>query len=74
MQDEGLSADEALVNRCECINKTFEQLKVHGSFEEAQKKSGAGVECGGCVPYLKLAFATGETVFAINDPRLKKFK
>ena len=44
MQYEELSADEALVNRCECINKTFEQLKVHGSFEEARKKSGAGVE------------------------------
>ncbi len=74
MQDEALSADEALVNRCECINKTFEQLKVHGSFEEAQKKSGAGVECGGCVPYLKLAFATGEMAFAIDDPRLKEFR
>jgi hypothetical protein len=73
MYDE-VSEEEALVNRCECINKTFEQLKVHRSFEEAQKKSGAGVECGGCVPYLKLAFATDETAFAIDDPRLKDFK
>jgi hypothetical protein len=73
MYDE-LSEEEAPVNRCECINKTFEQLMVHGSFDEAQKRAGAGVECGGCVPYLKLAFATGEKEFAIDDPRLKEFK
>jgi len=73
MYDEG-SEEEALVNRCECINKTFEQLMVHGSFEEAQRKSGAGVECEGCVPYLKLAFATGEKAFAIDDARLKEFQ
>ncbi len=67
-------SDKALVNRCECINKTFEQLRVSGSFEEAQEKTGAGLECEGCVPYLKLAFATGETAFAIDDPRLKDFE
>jgi hypothetical protein len=70
---DGLSEDEALVNRCECINKTFEQLKAHGNFEEAQKKTGAGVECEGCVPYLKLAFATGEKEFEIDDPRIKDY-
>ncbi|MDT8377183.1 MAG: hypothetical protein RQ867_10675 [Mariprofundaceae bacterium] len=72
--NEGLSEEAALVNRCECINKSFEQLKVYGSYEEARKQAGAGVECGGCVPYLKLAFATGETAFAIDDPRLKGFR
>jgi hypothetical protein len=73
MQYEELSADEALVNRCECINKTFEQLKVHGSFEEAQRKTGVGLECEGCIPYMKLAFATGEKEFPIEDSRLKDF-
>jgi hypothetical protein len=63
--------EEAPVNRCECINKTFEQLLQHGSFEEAQRKTGAGVECEGCIPYLKLAFATGEKEFPIEDSRLK---
>ena len=72
MYDE-VSEEEALVNRCECINKTFEQLMVHGSFEAAQKKTGAGVECEGCVPYLKLAFAIGEKEFEIDDPRIKDY-
>ncbi len=73
MYDE-VNEEEALVNRCECINKTFEQLMAYGSFDEAQKKTGAGVECEGCVPYLKLAFATGEKEFEIDDPRLKDFQ
>jgi len=62
------------VNRCDCINKTFEQLLAYGSFEEAQQKTGAGVECEGCVPYMKLAFATKETEFAFDDPRLKEYE
>ncbi|MDX8403900.1 MAG: hypothetical protein R8K54_05785 [Mariprofundaceae bacterium] len=66
--------EEAPVNRCACINKTFEQLLEYGIFEEAQRKTGAGVECEGCVPYLKLAFATGEMAFDIEDPRLKDFE
>jgi hypothetical protein len=67
-------AEAELVNRCECIGKTFKQLLEFGSFEEAQKKAGAGIECEGCVPYLKLAFATRETAFEIDDPRLKDFE
>jgi len=67
-------AEDAPVNRCECINKTFKQLLEYGSFEEAQRKAGAGVECEGCVPYLKLAFATEEKAFPIDDPRIKDFE
>lgn len=63
-----------LVNRCDCIGKKFDQLLEYGSFDEAQKKTGAGIECEGCVSYLKLAFATGETAFEIDDPRLKDFE
>jgi len=62
------------VNRCDCINKTFAELLAHGTFEEAQRKTGAGVECEGCVPYMKLAFASGETAFAFDDPRLAQFE
>ena len=62
------------VNRCECINTTFERLKTFDSFEAAQKATQCGIECGGCIPYLKLMFATGETSFDIDDPRLAEYK
>lgn len=59
------------VNKCACLNKSFAQLMALGSLEAAHK-AGAGVECGGCIPYLKLAFDTGETEFAIDDPRISE--
>ena len=62
------------VNRCECINMTFERLKQFDSFEDAQKATQCGIECGGCTPYLKLMFATGETAFEIDDARLAEYK
>ena len=58
------------VNRCECINQTFEQLKAYPDFATAQQETGCGNECEGCIPYLKLMFATGETSFDIDDDRL----
>lgn len=66
--------EEEKVNRCDCINKTFEQLKSFESFEAAQAATGCGVECEGCVPYLKLMFATGETEFDIDDSRLSGYQ
>ena len=65
---------EERVNRCECVNKPFEKLKEFGSFEAAQQATGCGVECEGCVPYLKLMFASGETEFDINDTRLPQYE
>lgn len=62
------------VNRCECINKTFEQLKGFDSLEEAQQATSCGTECEGCLPYLKLMFATGETAFDLEDPRLVDYQ
>jgi len=62
------------VNRCECINKTFEQLKEYPDFAAAQSKTGCGLECEGCIPYLKLMFATGETAFEIDDARLSGYQ
>lgn len=65
---------DAQVNRCECVNKTFEQLKEFGSLEDAQAATGCGLECEGCLPYLKLMFASGETAFDIDDPRLAQYE
>jgi len=64
---------EDMVNRCECMNKTFAQLKEHGSLEAAMQ-AGAGVECEGCLPWLKLSFASGENELALEDPRLKDYE
>ncbi|MDQ6992893.1 MAG: hypothetical protein Q9M31_05415, partial [Mariprofundus sp.] len=58
------------VNRCECLHKTFAELKLFANLEEAQKATGCGLECEGCLPYLHLMFTTGETSFDIDDPRL----
>lgn len=62
------------VNRCVCINKTFEELKGYESLEAAQAATGCGLECEGCLPYLKLMFASRETAFDIDDPRLAEFE
>jgi hypothetical protein len=66
--------DEAKVNRCECANKTFAQLKAYENLAAAQAETSCGVECEGCLPYLKLMFASGETEFDLEDPRLKEFE
>jgi len=66
--------DEEQVNRCECMGKTFEQLKSYDTFEAAQAATHCGIECGGCIPYIKLMFACGETAFDIDDPRLSEFE
>jgi hypothetical protein len=62
--------DDKPVNMCACLNKSFAQLKELGSIEAA-RAAGAGVECCGCLPYLKIVFETGETEFAIEDTRIE---
>ncbi len=62
-----------IVNRCECMRKTFAELKELGSLEAAMA-AGAGTECEGCTPWLKLSFASGENELALDDPRLKDFE
>ena len=64
---------DELVNRCECIGKTFAALKTMGSLESI-RASGAGLECKGCLPYIKLMLATGETELELEDPRLEEFE
>ncbi len=68
-----MSMSEDKVNRCECMNKTFAQLKELGSLEAAIQ-AGAGVECEGCLPWLKLSFASGENELALEDPRLVDYE
>ena len=67
-------SDETPVNRCECVKRSFAQLLEFGRLEAAVEQTGAGNECAGCLPYLRLAFATGETSFAIDDPRLARYE
>ncbi len=62
------------VNRCECVHKTFEQLKVYADFDTAQAVTGCATECEGCTAYIKLMFACGETEFDIEDPRLSLYE
>ncbi len=64
-----MSGCDRPVNQCACLGRSFASLAALGSMEAA-RKAGAGVECGGCLPYLKLVFETGETAFAVDDPRL----
>ncbi len=64
---------EEKVNRCACLGKTFANLKALGSLEAAIE-AGAGQECEGCLPYLKLAFASGEDAFDLEDPRLTAYE
>lgn len=59
------------VDRCQCKNRSFADLKALGSLEAIRQQTGVGVECKACIPYLKLMFATGETEFAWDDPRLE---
>ncbi len=66
-------SDEAKVDRCECVNRTFAQLKTYASLAEAQAVTGCGQECEGCLPYLKLMFDCGETEFDLDDPRLANY-
>jgi NAD(P)H-nitrite reductase large subunit len=66
-----IDEEEIRVDRCDCINKRFADLQAYGSFEAAQEATDCGRECGGCVPYIKLMFATGETDFDMDDPRLR---
>ncbi len=65
--------EEEKVNRCECLGKTFAKLKEQGSLEDAVS-AGAGQECEGCLPYLKLSYASGEDAFDLEDSRLSQYQ
>ncbi len=67
MMDE---STEMRVDRCDCLGRRFAELLRLGSLEAALAE-GVGGECEGCLPYLRLAFETGETEFAVDDPRIE---
>jgi bacterioferritin-associated ferredoxin len=57
-----------VVDRCVCEDVTFRELlalvRERGwGLPEAARRTGCGARCGRCVPYLRRAFLTGETVF-----------
>jgi len=63
------------VNRCDCINMTFAHLmEKYETLEAAQNATGCGLECEGCLPYLKLAYTNGEHEIDIDDPRLAAYE
>ncbi len=62
--------EDTRIDRCDCIGVRFAELLRHGNLPQAQAATDCGVECGGCLPYLRLMFETGETDFDIDDPRL----
>jgi NAD(P)H-nitrite reductase large subunit len=66
--------DVVIVNHCECKGRTFAQLKEYGNFYAAMGATGCGAECGSCIPFIKLMFATGETEFKSDDPRLDQYR
>lgn len=56
------------IDRCICTNSTFAQLlrraREEGlTWEELSETTGAGHGCGRCMPYLRQALRTGQTVF-----------
>ncbi len=63
-----------IINHCECKGRTFAQLKEFDNFYAAMGATGCGAECGNCIPFIKLMFATGETEFRADDPRLDQYK
>ncbi len=66
--------DVVTVTQCECKGRTFEQLKEYKDYYAAMGATGCGAECGKCIPFIKLMFATGEVEFKSDDPRLDQYR
>jgi bacterioferritin-associated ferredoxin len=59
-----LRVDPTPVDRCVCRNVLFaEALRLNretgADFDEIRRRTGCGSGCGMCVPYLRVALATG---------------
>ena len=67
-------ADVVIMNQCECKKVSFTKIKEYGNYYAAMGATGCGSECGNCIPYIKLMFATGETEFRSDDPRVEQYK
>jgi bacterioferritin-associated ferredoxin len=59
----------AQVDRCICTGVTFgECLRLAGeglSFEQIQRRTGCGLACGLCGPYVQAAIATGRAALPV---------
>jgi bacterioferritin-associated ferredoxin len=70
--------NETPVDRCVCHQVLFaELLRVHremgADLEELRKRTGCGTGCGLCIPYIKVALATGrERLPVMSDAELKR--
>jgi NAD(P)H-nitrite reductase large subunit len=63
------------VDRCVCRDVTFARLiglsRERGAgLAELQRLTGCGLGCGMCIPYIRLALATGRTDLAPMDVAL----
>ncbi len=66
------------VDRCICYEITFSEIKEIArergltSVEELQENRIACANCKLCIPFVKLMFETGETIFERRDRYRKK--
>lgn len=63
-----------MVDRCVCINITFEKLKsMHAEegldLEALKDRTGVCSGCAMCEPYIRTMLRTGETCFRPMSPR-----
>lgn len=63
-----------MVNRCVCVNITFERLlalhREHGwDLETLKHETGCCTGCTTCEPYIRLTLRTGETSHPVLSPR-----
>jgi bacterioferritin-associated ferredoxin len=68
LNDNGLTLDNLMIDRCYCIQRTFKDLieiaqRDNLDIPELVEQEGCGERCGWCVAYLKKAMLTGQTGF-----------
>jgi bacterioferritin-associated ferredoxin len=59
-----------LVTRCLCEDRSFAELGALAAREgigadEVCRRTGCGMQCGRCVPYIRAALATGVTALPV---------
>ena len=70
--------DPTPVDRCVCRQVMFAELvRLHretgAGFEELQRRTTCGTGCGMCVPYIKVALATGRVRLPVmGDEQLRR--
>lgn len=67
-----MSHQPLLVDRCACLNVTFERMKrLHDKegldFDGLRQRTGCCTNCSRCEPYIRLMLDTGEVRFPVLD-------